>query len=624
MDYFPDDEPGTNELRLLFEVCARTLTKSPEPAEFLNWIADAGPVLAPDMAAQIDPRTGPTGQFFRTLGVAIYNAMPQPAHGFRPRKLPVPGRNDPCRCGSGIKYKRCCLPLGSDLDFEEYNLLRHVLDNIPQQHFRTLPESQADILAGADTARQWDEEGATTRAVALLEPWFAGSRKLTGKLEYAFDQLMDCYFELGNPGKRRRLIAQVLERGDDVLRSAALQRHCLILADEGNLTEAWETFEDARRADPDSLSLVPLELTLLMSNGEIEQARERARFWLARLERMNDPNLEPLKDLVRKFRDDPQAAITDMDGIGLPGLTKLEALFEEAPVIETHYTIIEVGDGERMLEPDAALQALERRWFECFPQDKPPLTTVQIADYEMWDEPERWLHFLTGNPLAWQSFNVLDDLVLAVAAVPVLGVGASLLERLISRAVALLDANLKTAESESNLSWVCTDNRPVLRLLAHGAFLALEDPARGKTSDDFIQRAERLLALNPIDNHGIRDPLSSAYLARDWPDKALSLTDRYPDDFCGPALNRILALLRVGREADALDALTAAREYHDVAIKMLLADKPRTPKTDDGFGIRIGGKQEAWIYRTAMRAEWERDGGLDWLKKASRKRRRRS
>ncbi len=24
--------------------------------------------------------------------------------------FPTPGRNDPCSCGSGLKYKRCCLP----------------------------------------------------------------------------------------------------------------------------------------------------------------------------------------------------------------------------------------------------------------------------------------------------------------------------------------------------------------------------------------------------------------------------------------------------------------------------------------------------------------------------------
>lgn len=35
-----------------------------------------------------------------------------PAHGINPsrRSAPRVGRNDPCPCGSGKKYKRCCLP----------------------------------------------------------------------------------------------------------------------------------------------------------------------------------------------------------------------------------------------------------------------------------------------------------------------------------------------------------------------------------------------------------------------------------------------------------------------------------------------------------------------------------
>lgn len=28
----------------------------------------------------------------------------------RPANMPKPGRNDPCPCGSGIKYKKCCAP----------------------------------------------------------------------------------------------------------------------------------------------------------------------------------------------------------------------------------------------------------------------------------------------------------------------------------------------------------------------------------------------------------------------------------------------------------------------------------------------------------------------------------
>ena len=137
-----------------------------------------------------------------------------------------------------------------------------------------------------------------------------------------------------------------------------------------------------------------------------------------------------------------------------------------------------------------------------------------------------------------------------------------------------------------------------------------------------IAHAELLLSLNPNDNHGIREQLSAAYLTRGWPEKAVELTDRYPGDFCGPALNRILALFIVGRMEDARDELLVAIEEHDVALKMLLAEKPRQPKHADAFGITVDGKPEAWRYRITTRALWERDGGLTWLNKTWPKSRR--
>jgi hypothetical protein len=34
----------------------------------------------------------------------------QPSAPARPPGAPKPGRNDPCPCGSGVKYKKCCAP----------------------------------------------------------------------------------------------------------------------------------------------------------------------------------------------------------------------------------------------------------------------------------------------------------------------------------------------------------------------------------------------------------------------------------------------------------------------------------------------------------------------------------
>ena len=613
-----DDE--NDDLFVLFEVSARFFLNSTGRSEFLDRIANIGPDLAPSITEKIDPATGPPGQLFRMLGVAIYKAMPDPELGYRPRPLPVPGRNDPCICGSGEKYKRCCLRFAQSFDFANYNMLRHVLDQVSQKDFRDLPGTQVNPLAVADTAAQWFEEGKTTRAVALLEPWFAENATLPGALEPIFDQLMDCYLELGNPRKRESLVTKLIERGDKVMRAAALQRRSTMLADRGDYAGAWEAFTAAQRMDPENLSLVALELTLLMSQGKDGQARERARFWLVRLERLRDPDLAPLIEFLRRVRDDPRSALAAADRHHHPALGELEAMLAEAPQCEMHYTTQEFGTGEFVLEPDAALRKLEKLWRTHFPDIKSGLTATQSGDDGMWEDPQDWLDILGRNPLCWQSFEVLDDLVLAVDTLQAIGTEKTLLEPLLARAVALLDANFATViGGEGTLSWLCLENRPALRLLAHRTFRTLEDPERGVACDDFIELAEKLIKLNPRDNHGIREALSRAYLARGWPEKAIELTERYPDDFCGPALNRILALVTVGCDADAQSELSANYERHVVAIKMLLAKKPRQPKDDSAYGIAMGGTQEAWLYRTSSLALWEQGGAIDWLRKACKK-----
>jgi len=276
---------GDDELFGLFAMSAKVLARSGDPAAFLDWIAQHGPSFAPEMARGIDPRTGPPGPAFRAMGVAIYGAMPLPEAGFQSRRLAEPGRNEPCLCGSGRKYKRCCLRLRGILDLARYNMLRHILDSAPKKRFAELPGSRVDPLAVWDTARQWHEEGDDERAAALLEPWFAGEGPLGAQIEPLFDQLMDCYLALGQERKRTRLIARALARGDSAVRVSALQRRATILADRGDLEGAWRSFGEAQREDPEDPNLATLELTLLVSRGKTDQARRRARLAARGVER---------------------------------------------------------------------------------------------------------------------------------------------------------------------------------------------------------------------------------------------------------------------------------------------------------------------------------------------------
>ena len=41
-------------------------------------------------------------------GRAIWDQTPLPSHGLRPSPLPAPQPQDPCLCGSGLRFQRCC------------------------------------------------------------------------------------------------------------------------------------------------------------------------------------------------------------------------------------------------------------------------------------------------------------------------------------------------------------------------------------------------------------------------------------------------------------------------------------------------------------------------------------
>jgi len=617
-----NDDPGIDEIALLFSISARQLADSPDRHAYLDWIADAGPLLAPGMAAGIDPRTGPVGNAFRAFGMEIYRAMPLPDNDFRRPVLPKTGRNERCPCGSGRKYKQCCQSLEGMLDLTQVNLLPYVLDALPRKTWATLPDTAVDLDMVGDTARQWLEEDEGKLAVALLEPWFTKKRQLTGRHALLFEMLMDAYLEQGNPRKRKRLLEDVIARGDRDLQATALQRQASILADQGDMAAAWDAFEKARRLNPDDLPLAPLEITLLMNRGEREQARNRARFWSARLRRNHNPDLADLIAFLDEVAADPDRAVASMARGMNPYAAILIELLESAPPPAAHYALQggplgdEPDDGMRCLAPDRRVAAVESTWQKVFPQIKPGLTATQHFDDSVWESAEDWLPVLESSPYAWQSFDILDDLAMAADALAIMGMDTSLLEPLLERGVALLEANLAAAGAQPiTLPWGFLENRPALRLLAHHAFRLLEQETDNAPNLGIIRPAERLLALNPNDNHGLREHLARAYIACGAPARAVALSDRFPDDFCAMSLNRILALHRLDRLEEAGTALRAAAEHHGTAIRMLLADNPRQPRLSE-HGITMGGKDEAWLYRQTHLHLWEQDGALRWLRGA--------
>jgi len=539
------------------------------------------------------------------LARAIWNATPLPDHQFRPRTLPKPERNAPCYCGSGKKYKQCCAALAQTHLLSggvDQELLSYVLLALPKTRLKTLPLGQIGIERLCQAADQLRQLGESERVPMLLEPLFKAPRQLDERAEYAFDLLMDCYLELDKPKKRQQLLAQLLRCDNRVLRAAAWQRLATMLADDGDIEGAWRAFGTAQQLDPDHPALGFLELTLLALDGGAARIPERARFWAARY-RSSYPELsatlESYAQAPELFTEQllgPLAPLPPQDG----KLAALHALLQ-TPVTARYRLQLEQDDAGE-LTPDAVLAELEPAW-------RLLLEESGGDDENFWDvkEPWHWLPWLEANPAALDSFEVLFDVLRECEWHAEHNDEAlDLIQMLLQRAESLLDQVLRAnAAQHCRLQWGWLGNRPALTLLAAAA--------QCSSGPERIQRLERLLALNPNDNQGLRMELAHAYLTAGQAEQALALCERQTHDFAEMQFSRVLALHLLGREAEAEAALPMAIEANQHMVGYLLRERVKQPERGE-FGMAIGGEEEAWHYRQRYRAVWKDSGALVWLK----------
>lgn len=282
---------------------------------FLAWMVEhAAGYLGAALAES--PDEGAQRAIATVLGRGIWNATPLPDNDFRPRALPEPGRNDPCPCGSGRKYKRCCA-IVEDLPKPELDEVWLVA----VEHFseaqlaQAIARNRVPPAALAERAMRHLDDDDPKRARALLEPLFAGpADKLDDRYEPALDALCDIYLELGHDRKKIALLERVGREGSGELKSAALQRLATAQLDAGERDQAWTAFQEAQRHDPNHPALGSLEVTLLIAQGRREEAIARARFWIARLRRQGAEYPEVINHLER-FARDPLGAMGEAEAM---------------------------------------------------------------------------------------------------------------------------------------------------------------------------------------------------------------------------------------------------------------------------------------------------------------------
>ena len=103
-----------------------------------------------------------------------------------------PGRNDRCPCGSGKKYKACCLTKDEAAEREELAKAQAARDERTAEHRQSLREVREAMVAKLSGSEELEDEldGASNAVVALIR---------AGKLaeaETAARDLLVCYPEV--------------------------------------------------------------------------------------------------------------------------------------------------------------------------------------------------------------------------------------------------------------------------------------------------------------------------------------------------------------------------------------------------------------------------------------------
>jgi len=327
---------------------------------------------------------------------------------------------------------------------------------------------------------------------------------------------------------------------------------------------------------------------------------------------MDAPDKTP-QDLTRELE-------VQLQNLGIP-TDEIEALLNDLP---------EAGQDEDELQQDnsaivitpAAIKELEATWINVFPLGKPFSTHEHfLSDIDPWEAEfaGQWTTWLKNNPEAFGSLDILDDLATALLSHPA-GLQPWITEKMLApvlkRAIGILEYTLDKTDTEVILKWQATQNRPALRSLSR--IIHME---RSSYDDTAARRyAERLLQLNPEDNHGVRTLLINYYLQANENEKVLTLAAQFPEDMHPDIpFGKALALFRLDRKEEAGETLVAAMEDLPKVVPMLRRKNVRQPKLSE-YGIQIGGNDQAWLYREEARELWEETpGAMEWLKKQRKK-----
>ncbi len=236
----PVDEAQYEELTRFLRRAVNEATGMADGEAFQAWMRKAAPQLLPDLLARL-PDDQARKSFTQEFGRSLWNSIPLPDNGFRPRPLPVPERNDTCPCGSGKKYKKCCSQWSEgapELDAEGVWML--MAEELPLEQVEAMGASgrvPRSVLGGVATALLDNDEA--QKALALVRPLFERPERLDDRDAASLNTLLEAYDALDLQEERWAEAERLAGALRPPLRAVLWENLARAYAVEGEMEEAW-------------------------------------------------------------------------------------------------------------------------------------------------------------------------------------------------------------------------------------------------------------------------------------------------------------------------------------------------------------------------------------------------
>jgi len=386
---------------------------------FVAWFVAEAPGLAPELGVAL--RDAEPDNLLAAFGRRLWSTLPRPDNRYRATRPSPPARNDECPCGSGQKYKRCCLALDAAVNLPPRLLLVPVLDLCADEALDGLDGWTMEADGLLDALVYWIDTGRGERTVRLAAPMFGAGRRPRGKLPRHAPDVLEVLLGGWPAGFRTATLDELLTRygrhRDETVAAIAIAADIRRRFERGEGREVWVALRSARRRFPDDLGLVELEIDRLNADGRYEASATLAREWHDRLIE-NDPEDRHVAEalLDRAANIDPELALEQACAED-PVLDRLVMLLHETPpgpIAGTHAR--HRTGGELLLTPTPALDEVESGW-HALTESVTELSATPSPDIDLDPDADpltRLVSFLDDEPLALSSFAVLESLAITL------------------------------------------------------------------------------------------------------------------------------------------------------------------------------------------------------------------